>query len=247
MPALQILLVLISQVSFSHLLKDFAIGLEFVLLTEHLSRAQTVSVRVSGCSKFKHFVQSVHPGVQHQHQLFFTVYGPVRAGWVSAYWAGFSASSSLQVAASPGEEVRRYIRDDSVDPDYRTDHLQQQRVDVLLQLHCGGWSKVSWTQWCTVVSSTWMMDLIWKKDLQGREKKKGKAEELLVWSKGRVSVCFIKVGSLWIWFLMLVSYVNMAARSGRWDFTYCLQESHLFIQQSYTYIEELADFIVLME
>lgn len=85
MPAKQTLLVLGSQVVFSHLLKDFAVGLEFVLLTEHLSSAQAVSLRESGCSKLKHLVQSVHPRVRHQHQLVFTVYGPVRAGWVSTY------------------------------------------------------------------------------------------------------------------------------------------------------------------
>lgn len=164
----RLLWVLSSQVSFSHLLKNFAIGLEFVLLAEHLSSAQAVSLRESACSKFKHFVQSVHPRVQHQHQLIFTVYSPVRAGWVSTYWACLNTASSRQVAASPGEEVWRYIGDDSVDPDNRTDHLQQQRVYVLLQFHCGRWSQrreeMNWTQWRSV-------DLIWKRSAREKNKK----------------------------------------------------------------------------
>lgn len=73
-----------AQVSVSHLLEDLAVRLELILLTEHLSGAQTVSLWKSPRSVFKHFVQGVHPGVQPCHQLVLIVDSPVRTCWVTA-------------------------------------------------------------------------------------------------------------------------------------------------------------------
>lgn len=131
------------QVSVSHLLEDLAVRLELILLTEHLSGAQTVSLWKSPRSVFKHFVQGVHPGVQPCHQLVLIVDSPVRTCWVTANWACLDPTSPFQVAACSREEVPRYEGDDRVDPDNGAEDLQQQGVHILLQLHLGGWSQ-SW-------------------------------------------------------------------------------------------------------
>lgn len=51
------------KLNVSHLLKDFAIRLELIFLTEHLSGAKAVSLgKQCGCI-FKHLIQGVHPRV----------------------------------------------------------------------------------------------------------------------------------------------------------------------------------------
>lgn len=72
------------EVNVSHLLEDLAVGLQHILLTEHLPGAQTVSLWKPHGSVFKHFIQRVHPGVQPCHQLLLAVDGPVRPCWVPA-------------------------------------------------------------------------------------------------------------------------------------------------------------------
>lgn len=51
------------KLNVSHLLKDFAIWLELIFFTEHLSGAKAVSLgKQCGCI-FKHLIQGVHPRV----------------------------------------------------------------------------------------------------------------------------------------------------------------------------------------
>lgn len=122
----------------SHLLEDLAVGLELVLLTQHLPRSQTVSLWKPTCGVFKYFVQGVHAGVQPRRQLLLAVDGPVRPRRVSANGAGLDAASSFQVATGSREEVPGYEGDDRVHPDDGAEDLQQHGVHVLLQLHVLG-------------------------------------------------------------------------------------------------------------
>lgn len=89
----------IKSVSVSHLLQNPAVWLEFLLLTEHLPCAETVSQRMSGCGILKHFCQGVNPRALHSHQVI-TTNSSVRPCWVASNWTCLETISPFHVPCS---------------------------------------------------------------------------------------------------------------------------------------------------
>lgn len=128
----------LSLISLSHLLEDFAIGLQLVLLTEELARAQAVSLGEVLRGILKHLIQCVHALAHRRHQPLGAVQRPVGSGRPSAHRARLDPLGAALGGPGASENVPGQEGDDGIDPHHRAVHLQQQWTHVLLHLHDGG-------------------------------------------------------------------------------------------------------------